>query len=57
MAGRRPSKKHKIILILKQGETSSTIIANRVGCAASYVNVVKRESLRSQKARWVGFSG
>jgi len=50
VAGRRPSKKHKIILILKQGETSSTIIANRVGCAASYVNVVKRESLRSQKA-------
>jgi hypothetical protein len=43
-------KKVKIILLLKQGETSSTIIANRVGCDAAYVNVVKREFLRSQKA-------
>ena len=49
MASRRPSKKDKIILLLKQGETSPTIIANRLGCAVGYVNVVKRESLRSDK--------
>jgi hypothetical protein len=43
-------KKVKIKLLLEQGETSSTIIANRVGCDAAYVNVVKGEFLRSQKA-------
>lgn len=42
-------KKGKVILLLKQSETSPTIIANRVGCAVGYVNVVKREFLRSQK--------
>ena len=31
MAGGRPSKRNKIIPLLKQGETSKTIIANRVG--------------------------
>jgi hypothetical protein len=50
MAGRRPSKKEKIIVLLKQGETSPTIIANRVGCGRHHVSVVKREFLRSQKA-------
>ena len=50
MARGRPSKKDKIILLLKQGETSSTIIANKVGCAAGYVMVVKNEFLHSQKA-------
>jgi len=43
-------RKDKIILLLKQGETSSTIIANRVGCAVGYVNVVKRKFLRSRRA-------
>ena len=50
MASRRPSKKDKIILLLKQGETSSTIIANKVGCDPNYVGVVRKEFLRSQKA-------
>ena len=43
------SKKDKIIAILKQGENSASIIANKVGCAVGYVNVVKREHLQSQK--------
>lgn len=50
MAVRRMSKKDKIMLLLKQGETSSTVIANQVGCGINYVFVVKRELLRSQKA-------
>jgi hypothetical protein len=49
-ARRTSPKKVKIILLLKQGETSSTIIANKVGCAAGYVMVVKNEFLHSQKA-------
>ena len=39
-------KKVKIILLLKQGETSATIIANKVGCAVAYVSVVKNELLQ-----------
>lgn len=55
MAGRRlakkeQSKKDQIILLLKQGESSSTIIANQVGCGINYVFVVKRGLLRSKKA-------
>jgi len=55
MAGRKPgkkeqSKKEQIILLLKQGETSSTIIANQVGCGINYVFVVRRGLLRSKKA-------
>jgi hypothetical protein len=50
MARRTSLKKDKIILLIKQGETSSTIIANKVGCAVAYVGVVRNESLRSQKA-------
>jgi hypothetical protein len=54
MARRRLPKKEKIIVLLKQGETSSVIIANKVGCAVAYVGVVKnellQELLRSQKA-------
>jgi hypothetical protein len=50
MARRTLPKKDKIILLLKQGETSPTIIANKVGCAVAYVRVVKNEFLRSQKA-------
>jgi hypothetical protein len=50
MASGTSSKKVKIILLLKQGKTSSTIIANKVGCAVAYVTVVKNEFLRSQKA-------
>jgi len=46
-------KKDKIILLLKQGETSSIIIANKVGCTVGYVHVLKnallRELLQSQK--------
>ena len=44
-------RKDKIILLLKQGETSNTIIANKVGCSIGRVGVVKREFLRSQEAR------
>ena len=43
-------KKDEIILLLKQGETSNTIIANKVGCGVGWVGVVKNEFLRSQKA-------
>jgi len=50
MARRTLSKKEKIILFLKQGETSSTIIANKVGCDPAYISVVKNEFLRSQRA-------
>jgi len=46
---RRSAKKDKIILLLKQGETSNTIIANKVGCSTGRVDVVKREFLRSQR--------
>ena len=50
MVRRTSSKKDKIILLLKQGETSNSIIANKVGCATGHVGVVKREFLRSHKA-------
>ena len=54
MPGRKPQKKQKIIQLLREGEASSVIIANKVGCAVAYVNTVKnellRELLRSQKA-------
>jgi len=49
MAQTRLSKKDKIILLLKQGETSNSIIANKVGCSIGRVGVVKREFLRSQR--------
>jgi hypothetical protein len=48
---RTSAKKNKIILLLKQGETSPTIIANKAGCSDAYARVVKDEFLRSQKAR------
>jgi len=51
MATRRPSKKDKIIRLLKQGETSRTIIANKVGCDIAYISVVQNEFLRSRKSR------
>jgi hypothetical protein len=50
MPGNRPHKKNKIILLLREGETNPTIIANKVGCGVGWVGVVKREFLRSQKA-------
>jgi len=50
MARGTSPKKDKIMLLLKQGETSKTIIANKVGCEVYYVGVVKNEFLRSQKA-------
>jgi len=46
MVQRTSPKKDKIIALLKQGETSSTIIANKVGCAVAYVGVVKNELLQ-----------
>jgi len=49
MARGTSPKKDKIILLLKQGETSKTIIANKVGCEVYYVGVVKNEFLRSQE--------
>jgi hypothetical protein len=45
MTGRRPDKKNKIIQLLKEGETNSVIIANKVRCNVAYVNVVKNELL------------
>jgi hypothetical protein len=50
MANGTVPKKEKIILLLKQGETSPTIIANKVGCAVSYARLVREEFIRSQKA-------
>ena len=50
MASGTSPKKDKVILLLKQGETSPTIIANKVGYAVSYARLVKNEFLRSQKA-------
>lgn len=44
------SKKDKIILLLKQGETISTIIASKVGGDAAYISVVRNGFLRSQRA-------
>lgn len=50
MASGTSPKKDKVILLLKEGETNPTIIANKVGCAVSYVRLVKDEFLRSEKA-------
>ena len=50
VARRALSKKDKIILLLKQGETTSTIIANKVGCEVYYVGVVRKEFLRAQES-------
>jgi hypothetical protein len=50
MARGKSPKKDKIILLLKQGETSVSITANKVGCGVGWVGVVKRELLRSQEA-------
>ena len=47
--GKSP-KRDKIVLLLKQGETSAAIIAKKVGCGQNYVFVVKREFLRSHRA-------
>ena len=50
MPGRKPQKRDKIIALLREGETSSVIIANKVKCNVAYVNVVKNELLRSQES-------
>ena len=50
MARGKSPKKDRIILLLKDGEASLTTIATNVGCAVSYVRLVKDEFLRSQKA-------
>jgi hypothetical protein len=42
-------RKLRSYYFLKQSETSSTIIANKVGCNAAYVGVVRKEFLRSQE--------
>lgn len=53
MPGRKPDKKNEIIALLREGETSSVVIANEIECNVAYVNTVKnellRELLRSQK--------
>ena len=53
MPGRKPDKKNKIIQLLREGETSSVIIANKVHSNVAYVNQVKnqllQELLRSQQ--------
>jgi hypothetical protein len=46
MPGRRPDKRNKIVALLKDGETSSVIIANKAKCNVAYVNVVKNELLQ-----------
>ena len=51
MASGRPSKRDKIIVLLREGETSPIIIANKVGCDPNYARLVKDDFLRSQKAR------
>ena len=52
--GPKLHKKQKIIALLKEGETSSVIIANKARCNVAYVNAVKnellQELLRSTKA-------
>jgi hypothetical protein len=50
MPGNRPHKKNKIIVLLREGETSPTIVANKVGCSGSYARLVKNEFARTQKA-------
>jgi len=50
MARGTSPKKDKVMLLLKEGETNSVIIANRVGCHSNYAYQVKAEFLRSQKA-------
>ena len=50
MVRRTSSKKDKIILLVKQGETSLTFIANKAGCCSGYARLVRDEFLRSQKA-------
>lgn len=46
MARRRVPKKDKVIDLLKGGETSSVIIANKARCSVAYVSVVKNELLQ-----------
>ena len=50
--GRRPEKRERIIALLREGETSATIIANKTKTSIAYVSVVKnqllQELLRSQ---------
>jgi hypothetical protein len=41
MASGTSPKRDKVMLLLKQGETSPTIIANKVGCAVSYAHLAK----------------
>jgi len=50
LARRTLPRKNKIIVLLKQGETSITVIANKVGSDSAYAGVVKGEFLRSRKA-------
>ena len=53
MPSKKPQKRDKIIALLRKGETSPVIIANKVKCNVVYVYRVKdkllQELLRSQK--------
>jgi hypothetical protein len=46
MPGRRPDQKNKIIQLLREGETSSVIIANKVKSNVAYVDHVKDQLLQ-----------
>ena len=46
MPGRKPQKRDKVIALLREGETSSVIIANKVKCNVVYVYRVKNELLQ-----------
>jgi hypothetical protein len=46
MPGKKLQKRDKTIALLKEGETSSVIIANKTKTSVAYVNVVKNELLQ-----------
>ena len=49
MPGRKPDKKNKIMQLLKEGETSSVIIANKAKCNVAYVSVVRNQLLEEER--------
>jgi uncharacterized protein YbaR (Trm112 family) len=56
LASEALAKKDKIIQLLKEGETSASVIAGKVGCAVSYARLVKLEYLRSLEAAEVSIA-
>ncbi|MBN2099054.1 MAG: hypothetical protein JW753_05595 [Dehalococcoidia bacterium] len=46
MPARKPQKRDKFIALLREGETSSVIIANKTKTSVAYVNVVKNQLLQ-----------